>query len=66
MSFLKNIKLLCDKYNVLLIVDEIKTGIGSTGKLFAYEYYNIKPDILTLAKGLGGGFPISAMLTTEK
>lgn len=65
-SFLKSITFLCDKYNVLLIIDEIQTGIGRTGKLFAYEYYNIKPDMLTLAKGLGGGFPISAMLTTEK
>jgi acetylornithine/N-succinyldiaminopimelate aminotransferase len=68
MSFLKSITFLCDKYNVLLIIDEIQIGIGRTGKLFAYEYYNIKPDMLTLVKGLGGDFPISvsAMLTTEK
>jgi len=46
--------------------DEVQTGIGRAGKLFAYEHYNIEPDIMTLAKGIGGGFPLSAMLTKEK
>lgn len=66
MSFIKELRKLCDQYNALLIFDEIQTGIGRTGKLFSYEYYNVTPDILTLAKSLGGGFPISAMLTTKK
>ncbi|AEO08866.1 bifunctional N-succinyldiaminopimelate-aminotransferase/acetylornithine transaminase protein [Buchnera aphidicola str. Ak (Acyrthosiphon kondoi)] len=65
-SFIKKLRELCDQYNALLIFDEIQTGIGRTGKLFAYEYYDVNPDILTLAKSLGGGFPISAMLTTNK
>ncbi|QCI20655.1 aspartate aminotransferase family protein [Buchnera aphidicola (Brachycaudus cardui)] len=65
-SFIKDLRVLCNQYNALLIFDEIQTGIGRTGKLFAYQHYNIIPDILTLAKSLGGGFPISAMLTTKK
>lgn len=65
-SFLKELRTLCDKYNALLIFDEIQTGIGRTGKLFSYQNYDVIPDILTLAKSLGGGFPISAMLTTKK
>ncbi|WP_343154195.1 aspartate aminotransferase family protein [Buchnera aphidicola] len=65
-SFVKDIRLLCDEYNALLIFDEIQTGIGRTGRLFAYEHYGVKPDILTIAKSLGGGFPISAMLTTSE
>ncbi|MCZ2328022.1 aspartate aminotransferase family protein [Bartonella sp. F02] len=57
---------LCDENDLLLILDEVQTGIGRTGKLFAYEWSNITPDILTLAKGLGGGFPLGACLATEK
>jgi predicted acetylornithine/succinylornithine family transaminase len=56
----------CSENNMLLILDEIQTGIGRTGKFFAYEHYDIEPDILTSAKALGGGFPISAMLTKDK
>lgn len=56
----------CKENDILLIVDEVQTGMGRTGKLFAYEHYNIAPDMMTLAKGLGSGFPIGAMLATEK
>lgn len=65
-SFIRELRFLCNKYNALLIFDEVQTGIGRTGKLFAYEHYGIEPDILTIAKSLGGGFPISAMLTTSE
>jgi acetylornithine/N-succinyldiaminopimelate aminotransferase len=65
-SFVKEVRDLCYKYNALLIFDEIQTGIGRTGKLYSYEHYEVQPDILTIAKSLGGGFPISAMLTTNK
>ncbi|ATO58140.1 aspartate aminotransferase family protein [Bartonella sp. 1-1C] len=63
---LKMLRKLCDENQLLLILDEVQTGIGRTGKLFAYEWYDIVPDILTLAKGLGGGFPLGACLATEK
>ncbi len=64
-EFLKGLKDLCNKKGVLLIFDEVQCGIGRTGKLFAYENYNVIPDILTLAKSLGGGLPIGAMLAKE-
>jgi acetylornithine aminotransferase len=57
---------LCRERGLLLIVDEVQTGMGRTGKLFAYEHYGIEPDIFTLAKGLGSGFPIGAMLGKAK
>ena len=56
---------LCKQHNLLLIVDEVQTGVGRTGKLFAYQHYGISPDILTLGKGLGGGVPISALLAKQ-
>ena len=65
-DYLKNVRRLCDEHGVLLMLDEVQTGMGRTGKLFAYEHYGITPDIMTLAKGLGGGMPIGAMLATEK
>ncbi len=65
-DYLPKVRELCDKHELLLILDEVQTGIGRTGKLFAYEYYGVSPDIMTLAKGLGGGVPIGAMLATEK
>ncbi|MEX2416351.1 MAG: acetylornithine transaminase [Paenibacillaceae bacterium] len=65
-EFITEVVRLCEKYNLLLIVDEIQTGMGRTGTLFAYEQYGIKPDIITLAKALGSGFPIGAMLGQEK
>lgn len=65
-DYIKAAKALCEKHGILLIVDEIQTGIGRTGKLFAYEHFGIEPDIFTLAKGLGSGFPVGAMVAKEK
>lgn len=65
-SYLKAVRELCDKTGTLLILDEIQTGLGRTGKLFAHEHFSIKPDIMTLAKALGNGLPIGATLATEK
>ncbi|RAP33128.1 acetylornithine transaminase [Candidatus Marinamargulisbacteria bacterium SCGC AG-439-L15] len=64
-EYLRQVRQLCDQTNTLLIFDEVQTGIGRTGKLFAYEHFDIHPDIMTLAKGLGGGFPVAAMLASE-
>lgn len=64
-DFLQGVRALCDRHRALLIFDEVQTGNGRTGHLYAYMGYGIIPDILTTAKGLGGGFPISAMLTTS-
>jgi predicted acetylornithine/succinylornithine family transaminase len=65
-TYLKAVRDFCNEHNLLLILDEVQTGMGRTGKLFAYEHYGITPDIMTTAKGLGGGLPIGAMLATEK
>ncbi|MEK3719038.1 acetylornithine transaminase [Paenibacillus sp. FSL H8-0034] len=65
-EFIKQVTALCEQHGLLLIIDEIQTGIGRTGKLFAYEHYGIQPDIFTLAKGLGSGMPIGAMVGKEK
>jgi len=65
-DYFKQVRKLCDDNNVLLILDEVQTGMGRTGKLFGYEQFGITPDIVTLAKGLGGGVPIGAMLATDK
>lgn len=63
-AFLRGVRDLCDKHNALLIFDEVQTGFGRTGSLYAYEQSGVTPDILSSAKALGGGFPIGAMLTT--
>ncbi len=65
-EYLQGIKALCDKHNLLLIFDEIQTGIGRTGTLFAYQQLGVTPDILTMAKALGNGLPVGAMMTTSK
>ena len=64
-AYLQGARELCDQHNALLVFDEVQTGMGRTGELFAYMHYGVTPDILTSAKSLGGGFPIAAMLTTE-
>src|SRR5690625_4748892 len=65
-SFIDEIDKICKEHNILLIIDEIQTGIGRTGKKFAYEHYDISPDIITLAKGLGNGIPVGAMAAQGK
>ena len=65
-DFIDEIFRLKAKYNFLVVADEIQTGIGRTGKFCAYEYYNIMPDIITLAKGIGGGMPLGAILANEE
>jgi acetylornithine aminotransferase/acetylornithine/N-succinyldiaminopimelate aminotransferase len=61
-AFLKDLQDLCRERGILLIVDEVQTGTGRTGRFFAYEHFGIEPDLVTLAKGLGGGFPIGALI----
>ena len=63
-SFLRGLREICDRRGLLLIFDEVQTGMGRTGRLFAYEHSGVTPDILTAAKGIGGGFPMSACLAT--
>ncbi|WP_427003774.1 bifunctional acetylornithine/succinyldiaminopimelate transaminase [Pantoea eucrina] len=65
-EFMQGLRALCDEHNALLVLDEVQSGMGRSGKLFSYEHYGIQPDILTTAKALGGGFPVSAMLTTHE
>jgi acetylornithine/succinyldiaminopimelate/putrescine aminotransferase len=65
-EYMQQVRQLCDEKGILLILDEVQTGMGRTGKLFAYEHFGITPDIMTLAKGLGAGVPIGATLATDK
>ncbi len=65
-EFLQTARSLCDKYDALLIFDEVQTGIGRLGTLFAYQSLGVIPDVITMAKGLGGGFPIGACLATKR
>lgn len=65
-DYFKKVRALCDKYNAVLILDEVQCGMGRTGKFFAYEQFGIKPDIVTLAKGLAGGVPIGAFIASDK
>lgn len=64
-DYLKGLRRLCDESGALLIVDEVQCGMGRTGRLFAHEWAGISPDIMTIAKGIGGGFPLAACLATE-
>ena len=64
-EFLKGLRELCDKHGLLLILDEVQCGVARTGTLFAHEQYGITPDIMAVAKGIGGGFPVGACLATE-
>lgn len=64
-QYMKALRKLCDDKGILLIFDEVQTGIGRTGKLFGYEHYDVEPDIFTLAKGLGGGVPIGAVVAKD-
>ena len=65
-EFLRGLRKLCDEHGLLLILDEVQTGVARTGKLFAHEWAGITPDIMAIAKGIGGGFPMGACLATER
>jgi len=65
-DYLKALRAAADEFGLLLVFDEIQTGVGRTGKLFAYEWAGIEPDVMCIAKGIGGGFPVGACLATEK
>jgi len=65
-EFLRALRALCDKHDILLGLDEVQCGIGRTGKLFAHEWAEITPDVMAIAKGIGGGFPLGAILTTRE
>jgi predicted acetylornithine/succinylornithine family transaminase len=65
-EFVQGLRKLCDEKNILLIVDEVQTGMGRTGEMFCFKHYGIIPDIMTLAKSLGGGLPIGAMVTSRR
>ena len=65
-EFLRGLRALCDKHNLLLLLDEVQCGIGRTGKFYSFEYAGVTPDAIGMAKGLGGGFPIGAMWVREK
>ena len=64
-GYLAGLRALCDQHGILLIFDEVQTGVARTGEWFAYQHEGVSPDIMTLAKGLGGGVPIGAMVCTE-
>jgi acetylornithine/N-succinyldiaminopimelate aminotransferase len=65
-QFLQGLRDLADEHDLLLVLDEVQTGVGRTGKMYAHEHYGIAPDIMAIAKGIGGGFPLGACLATEK
>ncbi|WLS09807.1 aspartate aminotransferase family protein [Shinella sumterensis] len=65
-EFMQELRQLCDEYGLLLILDEVQTGVGRTGRLFAYEHSGVAPDIMAIAKGIGGGFPLGACLATAE
>ncbi|SHM70230.1 acetylornithine transaminase [Gracilibacillus kekensis] len=65
LTWVKQLEAICKEHDILLMIDEIQTGIGRTGKLFAYQHYGIEPDVISIAKGLGSGFPIGAIIAKE-
>ena len=65
-AFLRALREICDEHGLLLVIDEVQSGVGRTGKFFAYEHAGIEPDIIAIAKGIGGGFPLGAFLTTAR
>lgn len=65
-AFMKGLRELADEHDLMLVLDEVQCGVARTGKMYAYEHYDIEPDIVATAKGLGGGFPLGAILATEK
>ena len=65
-QFLRELRALCEKHGLLLVYDEVQTGVGRTGKLFAYEWSGVAPDVMAIAKGIGGGFPLGACLATAE
>lgn len=65
-AFMQALRALCDEHGLLLLLDEVQTGVGRTGKLFAHEWTGVTPDIMAIAKGIGGGFPMGACLATER
>jgi acetylornithine/N-succinyldiaminopimelate aminotransferase len=66
MQFLRDLRAVCDEYGIILGMDEVQSGMGRTGKLFAYEWAGIAPDVMSVAKGIGGGFPLGAVLAKEQ
>src|SRR6202012_4062945 len=64
--FLRDLRAVCDEYDIILSMDEVQSGMGRTGKLFAHEWSGIAPDVMSSAKGIGGGFPLGAVLAREK
>lgn len=65
-EYLEKVRALCDELDIVMVFDEVQTGIGRTGKLFGYQVYGVKPDVISLAKGLGGGIPIGAMMAVDR
>jgi acetylornithine/N-succinyldiaminopimelate aminotransferase len=65
-EYLRGLRALCDERRVLLVLDEVQTGFGRTGAMFAFQRYGVRPDVMTLGKGIGGGFPLSALLAREE
>ena len=65
-EYVQELRKICDQRNILLIFDEVQTGMGRTGEMFAFKHYGITPDVMCLAKALGGGLPIGALVVQEK
>ena len=66
LDFMKGLRAICDKHNILLICDEVQSGFGRTGKMFAVEHFDIVPDIMVMAKGIASGYPLSAIVSRRE